>query len=40
METQAELASMEVAYEVEQFYYREAQLQNQRRQREWLENPV
>lgn len=40
MSSNHQLASLELAYEVEQFYYLEARLMNQRRHREWLETMI
>ncbi len=40
MAEQKKLAAMELAYQVEQFYFREARLMNERRHREWLETMV
>ncbi|MEL0082078.1 MAG: 3-phenylpropionate/cinnamic acid dioxygenase subunit beta [Gammaproteobacteria bacterium] len=40
MDQQEAPVSMELAYQVEQFYFREARLMNQRKQRQWLETMV
>ncbi len=40
MAEQGKLAALELAYQVEQFYYQEARLMNQRQPRQWLENMV
>ena len=40
MSEQGVLATVELAYQVEQFYFRESRLMNQRQHRQWLESMV